>query len=98
MVSLISPFQENREDARKILGDSKFIETYVKCSLSVCEERDVKGMYKKARLNEIKNFTGVSDDYEIPDKPDLTVNTETNSLDECMDQIAEHLGDYKSKL
>jgi adenylylsulfate kinase len=98
LVSLISPFKENREDARKVIGDDKFIEAYIKCSPSVCEERDVKGMYKKARLNEIKNFTGVNDDYEIPDKPDLTVNTETNSLDECMDQIAEHLGDYKSKL
>ena len=98
LVSLISPFKENREDARKVIGDDKFIEAYIKCSLSVCEERDVKGMYKKARLNEIKNFTGVNDDYEIPDKPDLTVNTETNSLDECVDQIAEHLGYYKSKL
>ena len=98
LVSLISPFKENREDARKVIGDYKFIEAYIKCSPSVCEERDVKGMYKKARLNEIKNFTGVNDDYEIPDKPDLTVNTETNSLDECVDQIAEYLGDYKSKL
>ena len=98
LVSLISPFKENREDARKVIGDDKFIEAYIKCSPSVCEERDVKGMYKKARLNEIKNFTGVNDDYEIPDKPDLTVNTETNSLDECVDQIAEYLGDYKSKL
>ena len=98
LVSLISPFKENREDARKVIGDNKFIEVYIKCSPSVCEERDVKGMYKKARLNEIKNFTGVNDDYEIPDKPDLTVNTETNSLDECVDQIAEYLGDYKSKL
>ena len=94
LVSLISPFKENREDARKVIGDNKFIEVYIKCSPSVCEERDVKGMYKKARLNEIKNFTGVNDDYETPDKPDLTVNTETNSLDECVDQIAEHLGDY----
>ena len=98
LVSLISPFKENREDARKVIGDYKFIEAYIKCSPSVCEEREVKGMYKKARLNEIKNFTGVNDDYEIPDKPDLTVNTETNSLDECVDQIAEYLGDYKSKL
>jgi len=98
LVSLISPFKENREDARKVIGDDKFIEAYIKCSPSVCEERDVKGMYKKARLNEIKNFTGVNDGYEIPDKPDLTVNTETNSLDECVDQIAEHLGYYKSKL
>ena len=98
LVSLISPFNENREDARKIIGDSKFIEIYIKCSLSVCEERDVKGMYKKARLNEISNFTGVNDDYDIPDNPDLIINTENNTLDECVDQIIEYLDDYKSKL
>ena len=98
LVSLISPFNENREDARKIIGDSKFIETYIKCPLSVCEERDVKGMYKKARLNEISNFTGVNDDYDIPDNPDLIINTENNTLDECVDQIIEYLDDYKSKL
>ena len=98
LVSLISPFNENREDARKIIGDSKFIETYIKCPLSVCEERDVKGMYKKARLNEISNFTGVNDDYDIPDNPDLIINTENSTLDECVDQIAEYLDDYKSKL
>ena len=97
LVSLISPFNENREDARKIIGDSKFIETYIKCPLSVCEERDVKGMYKKARLNEISNFTGVNDGYDIPDNPDLIINTENNSLNECVDQIAEYLDDYKSK-
>ena len=78
VVSLISPFNENREFACKIIGNNKFIETYIKCSLSICEKRDDKGMYKKARRNEIKNFTGVSDDYEIPSNPDLTVNTETN--------------------
>jgi len=98
LVSLISPFNENREDARKIIGDSKFIETYIKCSLSICEERDVKGMYKKARLNEISNFTGVNDGYDIPDNPDLIINTENNSLNECVDQITEYLDDYKSKL
>ena len=97
LVSLISPFNENREDARKIIGDSKFIETYIKCPLSVCEERDVKGMYKKARLNEISNFTGVNDGYDIPDNPDLIINTENNSLNECVDQITEYLDDYKSK-
>ena len=97
LVSLISPFNENREDARKIIGDNKFIETYIKCSLSICEERDVKGMYKKARLNEISNFTGVNDGYDIPDNPDLIINTENNSLNECVDQITEYLDDYKSK-
>ena len=91
LVSLISPFNENREDARKIIGDDKFIEIYIKCSLSVCEERDVKGMYKKARLNEIKDFIGFDTDYEIPDNPHLTVNTETCSLDECVSKILNFL-------
>ena len=86
-VSLISPFKENREDARKVIGDDKFIEVYIECPLSICEERDVKGMYKKARQNEIKDFIGVHTNYEIPDKPDLTVNTEINSLDQCVQKI-----------
>ena len=93
-VSLISPFKKNREDARKIIGHDRFIEVYIECSPSVCEERDVKGMYKKARRNEIKDFIGVHTDYEIPDKPDLTVNTETNSLDECTKQIMNFLLPY----
>ena len=90
-VSLISPFKENREDARKIIGDKKFIEVHIKCSLSTCEERDVKGMYKKARRNEIKDFIGIHTDYEIPDNPELIVNTETNPLDECVTQISAYL-------
>ena len=90
-VSLISPFKENREDARKIIGDNKFIEAHIKCSLSICEERDVKGMYKKARRNEIKDFIGIHTDYEIPDNPELIVNTETDPLDECVTQISTYL-------
>ncbi len=90
-VSLISPFKENREDARKIIGDNKFIEAHIKCSLSICEERDVKGMYKKARRNEIKDFIGIHTDYEIPDNPELIINTETNPLDECVTQISAYL-------
>ena len=90
-VSLVSPFKENREDARKIIGDNKFIEAHIKCSLSICEERDVKGMYKKARRNEIKDFIGIHTDYEIPDNPELIVNTETTPLDECVTQISAYL-------
>ena len=90
-VSLVSPFKENREDARKIIGDNKFIEAHIKCSLSICEERDVKGMYKKARRNEIKDFIGIHTDYEISDNPELIVNTETNPLDECVTQISAYL-------
>ena len=95
VVSLISPFNKNREFARKIIGDNMFIETYIKCSLSLCEKRDDKGLYKKARLNKIKNFTGVNDDYDIPDNPDLIVNTETDSLDKIIKQIIDYLTSRK---
>ena len=90
-VSLISPYYENRNDAHKIIEDGKFIETYIKCSLETCEKRDVKGMYKKARANEIKNFTGISDDYDIPKKPTLTVDSENQSKEENVKQIIDFL-------
>ena len=89
-VSLISPYRENREAARKIVGDN-FVEVYVKCSLGTCEGRDVKGMYKKARQNEISNFTGVSDPYEEPKSPDLVVDTENSSLDKSVDAVIDYL-------
>ena len=90
-VSLVSPYTKNREMARQIVGNGKFIETYVKSSLSVCESRDVKGMYKKARNNEIKNFTGISDDYDIPSNPDLIIDSENNTVEQCVNQILECL-------
>lgn len=90
-VSLISPFIENRETARNIIGSEKFVEIYVKCSLDVCETRDVKGMYKKARNNEIKNFTGISDPYEAPTSPDLVLETEKYSVEDCVKIILEYL-------
>lgn len=94
-VSLVSPFIVNREDARKIVADdSRFFEVYVKCSLQECETRDVKGMYKKARTNEIKNFTGISDPYEAPEKPDFVLDTETESLEQSVQNL---LGFLKSK-
>jgi len=90
-VSLISPYSENRKSAREIIGDENFIETYVKCSLDVCEERDVKGMYKKARKKEIKGFTGIDDPYDIPENPELIIETENKSLDESVQQILNYL-------
>jgi adenylylsulfate kinase len=95
-VSLISPYLENREDARKIINNSKkFFELYVKCSLEKCEERDVKELYKKARKNEIKNFTGINDPYEEPLNPDLIVNTEKHTDEECVNQILDFLESKK---
>jgi len=90
-VSLISPYEENRKLAREIIGNDNFIETYIKCALDVCEERDVKGMYKKARNNEIKSFTGIDDPYDVPKNPELIIETENKSLDENVEQILNHL-------
>jgi len=91
-VSLVSPYIENRENARKIIdAGEKFSEIYVKCSLQKCEERDVKGMYKKARAGEIKNFTGLDDPYEAPQNPDLVIDTEKQSLDESAQTIIDFL-------
>jgi len=90
-VSLISPYEENRSLAREIIGNDHFIETFVKCALDVCEKRDVKGMYKKARNNEIKGFTGIDDPYDVPKNPELVIETGTKSLDDSVKQILEYL-------
>jgi len=91
-VSLISPYIENRETARNIVNqEGKFIETFVKCSLEKCEERDTKGMYKKARNNEIKGFTGISDPYEEPTNPELIIDTEKSTIEESVQQLVDFL-------
>jgi len=91
-VSLVSPYLENREKAREIINSGEqFAECYVKCSLAKCEERDVKGMYAKARKGEIKGFTGIDDPYETPEKADLIVDTENDSLSESATKVKEFL-------
>ena len=90
-VSLISPFKENRENARRIIAGDRFIETYIRCSLPECEKRDVKGMYEKARTNKIKNFTGISDIYEVPYNPDLIIDSENEGIEKCVKQILDYL-------
>ena len=91
-VSTISPYKENRAKAREIIGDdTKFFEVYVNASLAQCEERDVKGMYAKARSGEIKGFTGIDDPYETPENADLVLDTENKSLDESAAEVLEFL-------
>ena len=87
LTAFISPFKEDRDKVRKLLADEGLIEIYVKCPISVCEARDVKGMYKKAKANEIKNFTGISSPYEAPENPDLILDTDKESLDESVDKV-----------
>jgi adenylylsulfate kinase len=80
IVSVISPYREMRDYARKTLPD--FVEVYVDCPLQVCEQRDFKGLYAKARQGVIPFFTGISDPYEVPDSPDLTLRTAEQSAKE----------------
>jgi len=87
ITSFISPFESDRLNAKKIIGEENFIEIFVDCPLEVCEQRDVKGLYKKARNGEIKHFTGIDSPFEIPKNPSLIVNTNTNNINECVESI-----------
>ena len=87
LTAFISPFKDERHKVRELLADGDLIEIYVKCPISVCEARDVKGMYKKAKANKIKNFTGISSPYEVPESPDLIVDTDQETLDESVDKV-----------
>ena len=91
LTAFISPFRAEREKARKIFPHGEFLEIYCQCPLEVCEQRDVKGLYKKARDGEIKDFTGISSPYEEPAKPELVVKTSEDSLEECAKQVLDLL-------
>ena len=90
ITAAISPYREIRDEARQMMGD-RFVEAYVKASVEVCEQRDVKGLYAKARSGEIKEFTGVSDPYEPPENPELVLETERQSPEESARQILTYL-------
>jgi adenylylsulfate kinase len=92
ITAAISPYREIRDEARQMMGD-RFVEAYVKASVEVCEQRDVKGLYAKARSGEIKEFTGVSDPYEPPENPELVLDTEHQSAEESAQQILSYLED-----
>lgn len=89
LTAFISPFRADRDNVRKIAG-TDFNEIYCKCSLEVCEERDVKGLYKRARAGEIPDFTGISSPYEEPEFANLTVDTQSN-LDACSNQVYDYI-------
>ena len=91
VAAFVSPYREDRDNVRKLLGDGEFIEIYVKCSLEVCEERDTKGLYKKARAGEVKDFTGISAPYEEPLNPELTIDSSKLSIEESTRTILDYL-------
>jgi len=96
-VAFISPYSKDRDFARKIHQDAglKFYECHISASLEVCEKRDVKGLYKKAREGIIKNFTGISDPYEAPTNPELNVNTGELTLEQCQQLVTKNMMDEK---
>ena len=90
ITSFISPYREDREEARKKIGKD-FIEVFVKCSLEECEKRDPKGFYKKARAGEINDFTGISQPYESPKNPEIVLETDKFSKEENVEKIISYL-------
>jgi adenylylsulfate kinase len=94
LAAFISPYREDRRQIRTLLNEKDFIEIYVKCSIRECENRDPKGFYKKARTGEIKEFTGISAPYETPENPEIILETDNKSVDECVQQVLDFLGQH----
>ena len=91
IVAFISPYTEDRKTARDLSSGDDFIEVFVDCSLEVCEQRDPKGMYKRARTGELKEFTGISAPYESPEKPEIHLHTDKMSIEESVAEILSEL-------
>jgi adenylylsulfate kinase len=87
MTAFISPYRADRDQARDLIAEDRFVEVFVECPLDVCEERDTKGLYKKARSGEIKEFTGISAPYEAPKTPEVVVNTAELSIIESAQNV-----------
>ena len=89
--AFISPFRSDRDRVRLLFPEGEFMEVYCRCSIEECENRDVKGMYKKARAGLIKEFTGISSPYEVPEAPELVLDTERQTIDGAVDTAIRHL-------
>jgi adenylylsulfate kinase len=92
LTAFISPFREDRGAVRNLVADGDFVEIFCDCTLNVCESRDTKGMYARARRGEIKEFTGISSPYEAPEDPELRIDT-TAPLGDCVDKVIAYLKD-----
>lgn len=91
MTAFISPFRADREIVRNLVGKGEFIEVYTEADLDICEQRDPKGLYKKARAGEIPEFTGISSPYEAPENPEITINTGDRDIPHCVDELVDYL-------
>ncbi|MDZ4201167.1 MAG: adenylyl-sulfate kinase [Gallionella sp.] len=98
LTAFISPFRADRDKVRAMVQAGEFVEIFCHCPIEVCEQRDVKGLYKKARAGEIGQFTGISSPYDIPDRPELIIDTAGLSLDECVQQVVDVLSTGEQKI
>lgn len=95
LTAFISPYREDRQLARDLAGSDDFIEVFADASLDSCEERDPKGLYKKARAGQIPEFTGISAPYEAPENPELHIRTDQNSVEDCVEMVLSYLREKK---
>jgi len=91
LTAFISPFRADRNRVRSLVGENEFIEIYCKADLNICEQRDVKGLYAKARRGEIADFTGISSPYEAPENPELVLDTGSATIECCADEVLTYL-------
>ena len=91
LTAFISPYRADRDAVRSLLAPGEFVEVYVQCAVTVCEQRDTKGLYAQARAGQIKDFTGISAPYEESDHPEIIINTETATMAESLDQLIREL-------
>lgn len=89
--AFISPFRSDRQLVRDLMAEGEFVEIFMNTSLAVCEQRDPKGLYQKARKGEIKNFTGIDSEYEKPEKPEIILNTAQYDVETCAQQVIDYL-------
>ncbi|MDU3871304.1 MAG: adenylyl-sulfate kinase [Staphylococcus warneri] len=95
VTAFISPYKQDRDNVRQLFEEQEFIEVYTECSIETCEQRDPKGLYKKARTGEIPEFTGISASYEPPEEPEIIINTEDNSVESSVNQILSYLKEHR---
>lgn len=91
LTAFISPYRADRQRVRELMGEGDFVEVHVSCGIDECERRDVKGLYKRARAGEIPNFTGISSPYEVPEAPELVLESDRHRLNECVTSVLTYL-------
>lgn len=89
--AFISPFEADRQQVKNIVGDENYFEVFVDTPLEICEQRDVKGLYKKARAGEVKNFTGIDSPYERPTSPNIRIETDKISVEDAVEKLVERI-------